>query len=100
MSNAWLLPSVIVSAAGLLVQGIKAGWDLVMSIKSQSNSKDALRLQELNALMNLVAGLPIAEAQKVVWKARLMRLIKRKAPTSEIYDALEALITESVGEGS
>lgn len=95
--NVWLVPTVIVGALGLLVQGIKAAWDLVMSVKSHRNTQNGLRLQEVNALMNLVAGLPLAEARKAVWKVKLVRLIREKKPMEEVYGSLEELISEVTG---
>ena len=95
--NVWLVPTVIVGALGLLVQGIKAGWDLGMSVKSHRNTQNGLRLQEVNALMNLVAGLPLAEARKAVWKVKLVRLIREKKPMEEVYGSLEELISEVTG---
>jgi hypothetical protein len=97
INNAWFIPTVIVAALGVTVQGIKAGWDLVMSLKSHRNSQNSLRLQELGALMNLVAGLPLAEARKVVWKVKLVRLIQQKAPISDVYSTLDNLTVEVVG---
>ena len=97
MNNTWLVPTVIVTASGVVVQGIKAAWDLAMSIKGHANSLNALRLQEVGALMNLVDGLPLGAAQKALGKARLVRLIERKAPMSEVYAVLDDLIREGVG---
>jgi len=95
--NPWLLPTVIVGALGLLVQGVKAGWDLVMSLKSHRNTQNGLRLQEVNALMNLVTGLPLAEARKAVWKVKLVGLIRDGAPIQDVYGSLEELIAEVTG---
>jgi hypothetical protein len=98
MNSAWLVPTVIVAALGLLVQGLKSGWDLVMSLRGHRNSQNALRLQEVVALMNLVAGLPLAEARKAVWKVKLVELIRKNAPMSDVYGTLEDLIAEIVGK--
>ena len=95
----WLVPSVIVAAVGLLVQGIKAGWDLVLSIRASSGSQRALRLQEVTALLNLINGLPIAEAKKGVWKARLLKQLRDNIPMSEVYKTVDTLLTE-VGGGN
>lgn len=97
MGAAWFVPTVILGSLGLLIQGVKAGWDLIMSIRSHRNSRDALMLQEVNALMNLVAGLPLAESRKAAWKVKLVRLIQQRAPISEVYGTLDALIAEIVG---
>ncbi|HUA21871.1 MAG TPA: hypothetical protein VMB25_24165 [Bryobacteraceae bacterium] len=95
--NSWLPSAAIVAALGLLVQGIKSGWDLIMSLKSHHNTQNGLRLQEVNALMNLVAGLPLAEARRTVWKVKLVKLIRDKAPMQEVYGSLEELIAEVTG---
>jgi hypothetical protein len=93
-NNPWFAPAIILAALGLSVQGIKAGWDLFMSIRTHSNSTNALRLHEVGALMNLLAGLPLAEARKAVWKVRLVKLIRDKAPMAEVYKGLEELVSE------
>ena len=98
MDASWLVPTVVVGAIGVSVQGIKAGWDLIGSLRTHANSQNALRLQEVGALMNLVEGLPLAAARKAVWKVNLVKLIQRKAPLADIYLSLERLIHEAVGE--
>jgi hypothetical protein len=97
MSGEWLGPSVMVAACGIVVQGAKAAWDLMQSIRSHVNSREALRLQEVSALMNLVAGLPMAEARKAAWKLQLVSLIRQKAPITDVYLTLESLMAEIAG---
>jgi hypothetical protein len=90
----WLGPSVVVAALGLLVQGIKAGWDLVLSIKASHGSQHSLKLQEIGALLNLISGLPIPEARKTVWKATVLKQLHEKGSISDIYGTVDKLLGE------
>jgi hypothetical protein len=96
----WLLPSVIVGAAGLLVQGIKSGWDLIMAIRTSRNTRAALRLQELNAIIHLIEGLPLPPSQKDLWKVRLVDSIRKNTPLTEIYKSLDKLVDEVCGRAA
>jgi hypothetical protein len=96
VNNAWLVPAVIVAATGVAVQGVKAAWDLVMSVRNHAHAQSALRLQEVSALMHLVDGLPLPSARKALWKVELAKLIEKRAEVSQIYSTLDKLIRESV----
>lgn len=93
----WLVPAVLVSALGLLLQGLKSAWDLVMSWKGHRGSRASLQLQEVTALMNLVSSLPLPEARKVTWKIKLIRLIGKDSGLPDVYAALDELIKEVIG---
>ena len=94
MQNSWLVPSVIIGLIGVSVQGVKAGWDLFLSIKNHSRSNTALQLQEISSLMNLLEGLPLPPARRAVWKVKLAGIIQRKEPVSTIHSEMNLLLQE------
>ena len=96
LNNGWLIPTVIIAAAGVAVQGIKAAWDLIMSVRSHANTRNSLRIQEVTALMHLVEGLPLPSSRKVLWKVELAKLIQKRVEVSQLYVTLDQLIRESI----
>ena len=98
MNQSWLVPTVIVGVLGIALQGLKAGWDLFFSIKTQKNTSRALRLQELSALMNLIDALPLDSARKAARKAELVGLFQRGALPSQLYAAVDQIISQTAGK--
>ena len=97
MDQAWFVPTVIIAVAGIALQGLKAGWDLVFSIRTQMNSGRALRLQELASLMNLVESLPLDAARKAASKVELIVLFQQGKPSPEMYAKLNEIIAQATG---
>lgn len=88
----WLLPAAIIGVAGLALQGIKAAWDLSLSIKTKANSSRAVRLQETNALLNFIDGLPLDDTKKLGYKLEIVQTFQSGADFDALYGVAEKAI--------
>lgn len=93
----WLLPAAIVGVAGLALQGVKAGWDLYLSIKAKANSARAVRLQETNALLTFIDELPLDDTKKLGFKLDLVRAFQSGATITAMYSLVDAAIRSCSG---
>lgn len=85
IDESWLVPTVIVGASGLALQGLKAAWDLYFAIVNQKRARNTLQLQEINALVNLIDGLPLDDARKAARKAEIIRSIKEGKALAAVH---------------
>jgi hypothetical protein len=97
---AWLAPAVIVATVSLGVNGVKAAWDLYTAVRSHRNARAALRLQELNALLAIVQGMPVDDARKAAWRMQAVKLMKQDADVSLVYAQFAAMIDAVVGDAA
>jgi hypothetical protein len=84
----------MVSAVGLLLQGMKAGWDLYFAAATHRRAASALRLQEVGAILQLVEGLPLDTARKAAWKTEIIRTIRDQTPSANVLAAVERAVQE------
>jgi hypothetical protein len=88
----WLLPAAIVGVAGLALQGVKAGWDLYLSVKAKANSSRSVRLQETNALLTFIDELPLDDTKKLGYKLQIVRAFQTDVSITAMYGILDAAI--------
>ncbi len=71
-ASSWIVPTVVVAIIGVLLQGIKAAWDLIISIKDQETAKETETLNRICTFMAFVDGMPIPSAEKTALKIDLI----------------------------
>jgi hypothetical protein len=94
MSDQWLVPSIVVAASGLALQGLKAGWDLYIGIATQRRARLTLRLQEVSAVIALIDALPIDQARKAVRKSEIIRSLRENRPMTAIHEIARMTVEE------
>jgi hypothetical protein len=70
--NLWLVPAILVAIFGLLLQGIKAGWDLWFSIRNNKISQETTAFQRLSTFLTFAEGLPLMDTEKTSLKLDLI----------------------------
>jgi len=93
-NESWLIPSLIVSAAGLAVQGLKAAWDLYFAIMNHKRARTTLQLQEINALVHLIDGLPLDDARKAARKTEIIQSIRKGDAIAAVHATIAKVIED------
>jgi hypothetical protein len=85
---------VIVGASGLALQGLKAAWDLYFAVMNHKRARTTLQLQEINALVHLIDGLPLDNARKAARKAEIIRSIKKGDALAMVHATVEKAVQD------
>ena len=70
--SSWFVPTVMVALFGLIIQGLKALWDLFISIKNFRIAREAANFQRLSIFLTVAEGIPLLEAQRSSLKRNLV----------------------------
>ena len=79
--NSWFVPTVIPALVGLIIQGLKALWDLFISIKNFRVSREATNFQRLSIFLTAVDDIPYLKSKRSILKRELVtEAIKNSKP--------------------
>lgn len=67
-----LVPSVILAAVGLTLQGIKAIADLIHQSRTRKNAEESKKIQRIATIMQFIDGLPFDDGTKSSIKTTML----------------------------
>ena len=85
-----ITPAVVVALLSVIIQGIKAGVDLISQVRARRISVRQAQITYVTALFALVDGIPLENAQCAVLK---MKLARQLLP-GELPEMLREVISE------
>lgn len=68
----FLVPTVLMALAALIIDGVEAAFSLREQIKSRRINEEQRRISYAVALLSLIDGLPIDSGEKLVMKTQVL----------------------------